>query len=680
MNENGRKAVKAPADNIKFMLKGPAGSGKSTTLQERYKYMTETLGIPGENILILLLNRNHLHNWTARASSHSSGRVWAATFYGFIQEELKTFYPLALKNCNEISCKRVKPIFLSTEASVFLLAKAVQARRESRNMFAAVTSYSDRIAYDLALNLVKAAASGIPAGEIGSRLYDSLQREDDIKRMMLSEAGEVLQAYRKRCMELGVFDLGLAVELYSSCLMTDETYRKNLFQRVQHIIVDNMEDCVPAEVDFIELLMPRLRTCLLAYNPEGGCSPDSMEIHEYIGRKIFDKCEILEFERTFTCSDFMSEFSDMLFNGIERGRNNHVRNSGDIERNPPFELRSEMLERAGERICRLIAEEGFKPSEIAVISTYADPVTEFVMSRILERQGFKLANLSRKPRAADNIYALSLITLARLCHPEYGIFPNRDHIRVLIRLLFEMDPVRSSILAGKICGIKPFPGFPSTDFAGLMEIIGDKNLEKYNRIYKWTSDYRGTGTVLPLNDFFQKAFIELLISEHTSNTDVIAVKKLIDVSEAFSDALTKFNRNAGRDFLEMAGGGLKLGESVFELEEKLEDDSVILTTPAAFLALSIHRKVTVLLSASSGNWAPRTLKELSNPHVLSKTWKEGSIYTEELEAANQRHYLAGTVRSLLKKCREKLIIFESGLSANGFENDGILAEVLDEIL
>jgi len=50
-------------------------------------------------------------------------------------------------------------------------------------------------------------------------------------------------------MELGIFDFGMAVELYNKCLLPDETYQNQLFRRIEHLIVDNIEECVPSEVD-----------------------------------------------------------------------------------------------------------------------------------------------------------------------------------------------------------------------------------------------------------------------------------------------------------------------------------------------------------------------------------------------------------------------------------------------
>ncbi|NLD50320.1 MAG: hypothetical protein GX660_24540, partial [Clostridiaceae bacterium] len=118
---------------------------------------------------------------------------------------------------------------------------------------------------------------------------------------------------------------------------------------------------------------------------------------------------------------------------------------------------------------------------------------------------------------------------------------------------------------------------------------------------------------------------------------------------------------------------------IFELEEKLSGNFVLMSTPVAYLASSLKSKVTILTSLSSNSWVPRSVKEITNIHVLTKTWDIGNIYTEEIEEKNQKHYLAVLLRAVFKRCAEKLITFESLLSSNGYENDGILVDYFEEI-
>jgi len=212
-----------------------------------------------------------------------------------------------------------------------------------------------------------------------------------------------------------------------------------------------------------------------------------------------------------------------------------------------------------------------------------------------------------------------------------------------------------------------------------VERVGYYNIEKYEYIRNWIKEYREREKPLQIHEFFQKVFLEILLSNEVSEKDVIEAKKLIDSAESFVNVVSRFNRNASKDFLDVAKKGIKSAESIFELEEKLNGNFVLMSTPVAYLSSPLKSKVMILLSISSNSWTPRSIKEITNIHVLTKTWNENDI-SEEMEEKNQKHYLAVLIRSLLKRCEDKLITFESMLNANGYENNGILAEYFDEIL
>lgn len=675
-----KKVISLPKDNSKLILKGPTGSGKSTLLLERYKYMVSELKIPSEKILILLLNRTQSLEWRTKTILDHSGAILRTSYYGFIQEEIKTYYPILLKNCDEIKNKNVKPVFLTFEAAQFLVSIVIEWRRQNKGAFEGVTSFTDRLAIDLTSNLVRAAISDIPYDEIGKRLYSALEKKDELKKNIYVEADDILKRYRKRCIELGIFDFGMAVELYNNYLLKDSTYKEQLFKRIQHLIVDNIEECVPTEVDFINMLMPNLKTCLLAYNHEGGYGEAFGSNHEYTKRQLIDKLKTVEMQECYTCKEFMTEFSDMLFDNIRNGKTYKFKSRPEIERVPPFELRSEMLENIGERIINLIEKEGYEPSDIVVISNYADPVTEFVIARALENRGYEIKNLTRKNRVIDNPFSQGLITLAQLCHPTYGFMPGRDDVKSLIRVVLKIDPIRSSMLAGEVLSQRPFAQFPDIEFPGLVERVGYYNVEKYEYIREWIKEYREREEPLKIHEFFQRVFLEILISDEMSQNDILEAKKLIDSAQSFVDVVSRFNRNASRDFLDVVRKGIKSAESIFELEEKLSGNFVLLSTPVAYLASSLESKVTIITSLSSSHWTPRSVKEITNLHVLTKTWNPKDIYTEDIEEENQKRYVAVLMRSILKRCGEKVITFESMLSANGYENDGILSEYFDELI
>ena len=134
-----RKIIEMPSQNSKYILKGPTGSGKSTILLERYRYMVDKLHIPSEKILILLLNRTQSLEWRTKTVLEGSGAVLRTSYYGFIQSEIKTYYPIISKKCSEIANKDIKPVFLTFEAAQFLVATVIDWRRQNQGAFAGVT-------------------------------------------------------------------------------------------------------------------------------------------------------------------------------------------------------------------------------------------------------------------------------------------------------------------------------------------------------------------------------------------------------------------------------------------------------------------------------------------------------------------------------------------------------------
>ena len=150
---------------------------------------------------------------------------------------------------------------------------------------------------------------------------------------------------------------------------------------------------------------------------------------------------------------------------------------------------------------------------------------------------------------------------------------------------------------------------------------------------------------------------------------------LIFISHYLQTTLHFNSIDINSGFLKMIKNGVKSAESIFDMEERGADDSVILCTPMTYLSNSLSHKVILLLGLSSSHWTPRCAKELSNPYVLTSTWKVGEIYTEEVEEENQKKNIAIMLRALMKRCKEKFITFESRYSSDGFENDGVLADL-----
>lgn len=659
---------------MKYLLKGVSGTGKTSLLRESCIYLNEKLGIPAASILVILADNERLSFWNSVMSEKTAARFRYCTFSAFVREELTLYYPLALSNYDCIMQKDIKPVFLSSEASIHLISKVVQARREKDGLFTGLVSSNERIAAVLANNLKAAALECIPAEEIGGRLYEALDRKDKEKEQIFKDMDEIGLAYRKRCLELGVLDYSMALELYRKFLLQDEKYRQSLCSRFKHIVIDDLQETSHAMLELVELLMESCDTAFLGYDPEFGSAGLLRGNRSFPESKVSKACEVIELEKPDK-----SAFAEALYSAILKDAAEAIECGFRIERSPAVELRSEMLELLAYKICTLVNEDGLKPSDIVILSTYGDVVTELVINNILRKNGITLVNAGARMNAADSPLCSGLLAFARLCHPDFCLYPEKGTVKQMIQQLFGLDPVRSSKIARKTCNTFPFPNLPDMEEILPGDTDAGKVKEKYDYVRIWVTNYKGQEKPMNMSAFLQLSLMEIFLDGTTNEEEIFKAKLLVDTAERFCNATVKFGRNTGRDFIEMAENILKAGESPIQPEGGMNCGSVVLTTPEAYISSPINNKVLIISGLSSGHWSRGRGSELSNPQVLSASWDRGTKYTREMEERNSRCYLASMMRAVLEKGSSRVIAFESLRSESGFENDGILPEILDKI-
>ena len=661
------------------IISGATGTGKSQYLMTEYKRLVEEEKIPSDKILVLLMNRSQSLNWRKNLNIKMSNKILRTSFFGFIQNEITTFYPIILKNCPEIKKHDIKPAFLTFEASQYLFTKLIEQKRIFSGAFAELTSKDSKIAIDLSSNFVKAVSASLSYDKIGTLLYNSLENKTEDKKAIFEMADKIIHDYRKRCLECGVMDFAIALDLYTNVLLKNSEYIAILKNKIKYILVDNLEEAVPAQIDFLKNMRKVVDNMLLVYNNEGGYGSIFGANRQYVENELLNDFEIEKIDKKpYTCKDTMVEFSDMLFETLANNKNAE-KIDASVKCFPETQLRTEMLDNVVKHTKELV-DSGVNPSDIAYISTFADPVTEYILSSRLEKYGIELKNISRKSRFIDNKFVHALITLGYLCHPHEKIIPNRDDIKSLIMMVLDMDPIRSSVLAGIVCNQNPFAKFPKLTEEDVIDKIGYMNISKYEFICDWINNYREQEP-LNMDEFFQKVFVEILLVYGADEEDIVSIKRLIDSAKNFSESVKRFGTiDVNREFLKMIKNNVKSAESIFEMEEENTENSIIFSTPLTYLSNSLTSKYMIIIGLSSDHWLPRCVKELSNPYVLTPTWNENDIYSEELEENNQKNNIAVIMRALLKRCEEEFITFESRYSGDGYENDGILPEVFRNII
>ena len=88
-----------------------------------------------------------------------------------------------------------------------------------------------------------------------------------------------------------------------------------------------------------------------------------------------------------------------------------------------FRFYPQMVEWTGRQINHLVREEGVPPGEIVILAPFVSDALRFSLQTTLERYGIALAtHRPSRPLEAEPA-ARTLLTLARLAHPLWGMPP-----------------------------------------------------------------------------------------------------------------------------------------------------------------------------------------------------------------------------------------------------------------
>ena len=176
------------------------------------------------------------------------------TYIGFIKKEIIKFWPLITEQCNKIINKSISPRFIPSSLSEYIIINKVNDQRNTNGYFQDITGTNRSISNSIINNINKAALALIDFQDIGEKIYLSKKNKDSIMRFSYSQMDEIIDYYISKLLENSMIDNAITIYLYTNYLINDERYIKYLSQEIKYLIVDSLECCSNAEVDFINLL------------------------------------------------------------------------------------------------------------------------------------------------------------------------------------------------------------------------------------------------------------------------------------------------------------------------------------------------------------------------------------------------------------------------------------------
>lgn len=728
--------VTAPhSGNHTIFLSGPAGSGKSTLAVRRLHHLLQA-GIPAEQVLILVPQRTlaspyyrSLNSPTAPAGS----QVEVSTIGGLARRTLDLFWPLVASEAGFERPHR-RPRFLTLETAQYHMDRIVD-RFVANGAFDGITIPRARLVSQIIDNLNRAATIGFPPDQISSRLSAAWSGESARLRIY-DQVQAVAIEFRQECLQQGLLDWSLQIQVFRRHLLPLPQLRRYLLSGVRHLIVDNLEEDIPATHDLLRLWLPLVESALLVYDTDGGyrvflgADPQGALHLAALCREhvVLSRSHVSGPQVTALGLRLAAPFLPALdgrssgTDGTSRDLESDSIANGSLQALtlPPSGLRfhPQMLDWVVEEISRLVLEEGLPPGEIAVLAPFLSDALRFSLSeRLSSRYDIQVRTHRPSRELREEPATRCLLTLAKLAHPHWRRPPPASDVaQALTQSIAGLDPVRAHLLTGIVYRIRD--GQPVlTAFHQIVPEMQSRISfllgERYGQLWNWLEqyiararDHESHGSELAeepseaLDYFLSRLFGEVLsqvgFGFHRDFDAGATAANLIESVQKFRTSLTPPLLNGGSEpgpatspgspaqdpnlqYLDMVERGVVAAQYIASWQVRPEK-AVLLLPAYTFLMTNQPVSVQFWLDAGSRAWFERIYQPLTHPYVLRRDWPEGQLWTDDDEVRVREAALARLILGLTRRCRQRVFLAYSEVSEQGFEQQGPLLQAVQRLL
>ncbi len=693
--QNQLLALHPPA---KIFLQGEAGTGKTTGGTLWLNQLLQS-GIPAHEILVFVPQRTlglPYQESLQKKPTLANSLVNVLTLGGLARRMVDLYWPL-VSEASGVGNPNLPPHFLTLETAQYYMAHLVRPLLEKEGLFESLTLNRNRIYSQILDNLNKAAIVGFPIEEIADRLKQAWV--GDIEQWHIyDDVQKSAELFRGFCLENNLLDFSLQVEIFTQYLWPSDLCRNYLTGAYRHLIVDNVEEDTPVSHDILKAWIPEFESALIIFDQNAGyrffLGADVQSAYSL--RRL---CDIhLTFEENLVNSPPVKTLKDGIQNALGKLTDEPTQNPPpeyeEIKRaltvppeNPKYF--PAMVGWVTEQIGRLVAE-GIPPGEIVVLAPFMPDVLRFSLSNQLDEMG--IPNHAHRPSRSlrDEPATQTLLTLARMAFPAWGLLPDRITLAyALMQVIEGLDLVRAQLLTnaayqrkGDQSHLLPFDALP-TD---LRDRVTYRVGERYDRLRAWLIESR-QDDLLTLDFFLNRLFGEVLSQPgfrfHGDLDSGNIIATLIESIQKFrwstGHQFAADTMALGKEYVQMVADGVIAAQYIQSWQD-WDQDAVFLAPAYTFLINNQPVAIQFWLDIGSPSWYQRLDQPLTQPYVLSRHWAKDAVWTAEDELRASQETLERLTFGLLNRCREKVFLGMSELDISGYENRGLLIRIIQDVL
>ena len=627
---------------MKYLFKEVNLNKKKEKIINIYENIIKKNNYRSKNILFLVPNSITKLNYMRDINLPFSEELKITTYSHFVQSELIKYWPIVVKNCNQIKKDQISPSFISPSLSEYIIKSYVKKMREEENYFEDIVGTDKSICRNIMDNLSKACFNNFDINSIGEKIYDTKKNRNDLNRYSYSQMQEIIDYYVETLFLEGIIDNSLSIYLYNNFLLNNKDYKEKLKKEYKYLIVDSLENSSVSEGNLIDELMQSVEDAYIFYDKSKDYSSFKNVDIKYIEENILKR--------------HFSEHSEdkFIFDEINIQTLYKEKNKINIDENS--HLYDEMIEAVGNKIEELIRS-GKNLKDIVIISPINNSILDYKICNKLKAQNIEIQNTKMDSKIIDHPYANALVVATCIFLNLQHFIKEEEYIN-FIEVLFEVNKIR----AIKIYNTR----HENEEYKNLIEFIRNKEKES-----------------LRISEFLLQFYIEKMLNLKNGKENVQFCKEIIKQGDIFSEILEDLNINKKEKheiFIKCLKENINDYYMSSDMEDMKKSNKIIIATPYTYINANINRKIQLWLDIGSNVWNMKIEKDISNPLVLRKSFKE-KIYSDEMEENYKKYYLYNLIYNLLINS-EEVYAFKSDYSVNGFMQEsmmyGLLLRLLDK--
>lgn len=591
---------------------------------QNYIQIIKDNNFKSNDILIFTDNSVASLNYIRQIDINISEELKIRTYSQFVREEVTTYWPIILSSCKNIIKKDLVPTFISTNLKTYIFEKKIEEMRNKNSYFEDVTGTNRAIASNIMNNLDHAIYNEIDYKNIGEKVYNSKANKDNINNKSYIQMNEIIEEYMDEMISNSIIDNTISIYLYNNYLLKDKIYKDQLAKRYNYLFADDLQNISASQVSLIEFFEEKEKQIYLYLDNSKYFSSFIKNDLKYIHNKLLIQEE---------------NYSNIgIFDLINM--------PAKIELDQSSQLYGEMIDNIALKIEKLV-EQGVSKKDIVIINPINTPVLDYEISNKLSSKNIDILTIKNNSKLIDYQYGNVLYVAVTIYCKKQKYIKEEEYIN-FIQILFNLNRLEA------------YRVYKNRD-----------NDENYKSVIKYIDTKRDEK--LNIGEFLTKFYIDKVLNLKEGLNNVFICKNIISESESFVDVLEKLHLKDNKDADEIFIISLKKFIKDYFIARDIEDiknkDAVLITTPYSYIANNIDRKIQVWVDIGSNTWNMKIEKDLANPLVLKKSFKDGEIYTSEIEETYKKYYMYNTVYNLLKNA-ENIYAYKSEYSINGYIQEG----------